>query len=387
MAKRVVDNLRISEKDLHAIIARYEHSVGDSTKGLASLRRSRRWDWHTLEIVVSRFNEFGEKTHFAAYARNISQDGLAFIHGAYIHAGITCTITIRSLKGNPVKIDAVVRRCSHIKGHLHDVGIQFERQIDPAAFIDFGDKAAVNIENVDVTDLTGTVLYIEDNLADQKLFGHHLRNSSLDILYASEIDTGLSMLSEDPDLIFVDFRLGDRDGVEFIKKAREQAFEKTIILVTAETDADVRMSAMAAGAKCIVRKPYTANLLQCAVAEALTGGTDSSGEYGPLYSDLEACGMDREMVEEYVHLLRKHAKAIIDANESGDGAQVYELTQQIRGSAASYGFPPITEIATKLMEQMGADHNLKWAYASILKLVSACRRASLPPDVPKTEAA
>ena len=378
MAKRIVDNLRMCEKELHAIISRYEHATNG--KPPETLRRSRRWDWHSVSIVVSRHNEFGEKTHFAAYARNLSQDGLAFIHGAFIHPGSTCTVTLRTLKGKPLAVEAVVRRCSHIKGHLHDVGVQFTRQIDPRAFIEFGDTTAINIESVDVARLKGTILYVEDNLADQKLFGHYLKASSLDILYSSSVATGVEMLAEDPDLIFTDFRLTDGDGLDLIREVRDRDYDRPIFLITAESDTDVRMSAMAAGAKGVLRKPYSPSLLQCAVAEALSGAADSLGDYGPIVCDVARAGMGRAMLEEYVQMVRQYAKDLLAANEEGDADQVYELAKQIRGSAQSYGFPTLTEVAAKLMDQMGTGHELRWATATVLKLISACRRACLPPE-------
>lgn len=72
---------------------------------------------------------------FMVLMRNVSAGGLSFIHGGYLHAGTACRVLLAKLEGEKVVLTGKVRRCRHIQGNLHEVGLEFESAIVPEDFV------------------------------------------------------------------------------------------------------------------------------------------------------------------------------------------------------------------------------------------------------------
>jgi two-component system chemotaxis response regulator CheY len=75
------------------------------------------------------------------------------------------------------------------------------------------------------------------------------------------------MLTFEPDLyslLLVDWNMPGLTGVEFIRfvRAREEFRNLKILMVTTETNADMMMDALAAGADEYVMKPFTNDIIQ-----------------------------------------------------------------------------------------------------------------------------
>ncbi|MCK4815510.1 response regulator, partial [bacterium] len=77
-----------------------------------------------------------------------------------------------------------------------------------------------------------TILIIEDNPMDMELFNYLLKAEGYLILQAVNGKDGLDIAkSEIPDLILLDPGLPDIEGIEIIKKFKEDSGTKEIILI------------------------------------------------------------------------------------------------------------------------------------------------------------
>ena len=72
---------------------------------------------------------------FLVLMRNLSAGGLSIIHGGYLHAGTECRVLLASIEGAKIVLSGKVRRCRHIKGNLHEIGLEFESAIVPEDFV------------------------------------------------------------------------------------------------------------------------------------------------------------------------------------------------------------------------------------------------------------
>jgi two-component system, NarL family, nitrate/nitrite response regulator NarL len=73
------------------------------------------------------------------------------------------------------------------------------------------------------------------------------------------------------DLVLLDFDLGDRDGREFLRLAREQGFKGKILVVTAGVDAVAAADLIRSGISGVFRKHDSAALLAQGIRDVMAG--------------------------------------------------------------------------------------------------------------------
>ena len=88
-----------------------------------------------------------------------------------------------------------------------------------------------------------------------------------------------------------------------------------------------------------------------------------------------------ELVEMFVEELPDKITAIEKAIGEQDLAMLATLAHQLKGSAGGYGFPSITDSATKIEHGAKASENLETLKSQIGALADLCRRARA--SVPK----
>jgi two-component system cell cycle response regulator len=96
------------------------------------------------------------------------------------------------------------------------------------------------------------VLVIDDDRLQFRLVKEHFRNfrrGSYEVDWSETYEDGLArLLSGDYAVCLLDFRLGERDGLQLIREATRRGCRTPIVFLTAESDASVDIQAMEAGA-------------------------------------------------------------------------------------------------------------------------------------------
>lgn len=117
------------------------------------------------------------------------------------------------------------------------------------------------------------VLIVEDEPNIRSFLSTLLESRGYQTLEASGCIEGITMFrSHAPDLTILDLGLPDRDGTEFIKEVR--AFSPSpIIVLSARTDEDDKVTALDLGANDYVTKPFGAEELLARVRGALRTGS------------------------------------------------------------------------------------------------------------------
>jgi DNA-binding response OmpR family regulator len=108
------------------------------------------------------------------------------------------------------------------------------------------------------------ILIVDDEPDVLRLVALRLKKSGYEVLTASDGKTGLDMInSEKPDLVLLDLRLPNMDGIDVCKHAKSDEALKDIpiILFTATADVEVAETAKETGANDYIVKPFEPNEL------------------------------------------------------------------------------------------------------------------------------
>jgi|SRR5215213_270425 len=122
-----------------------------------------------------------------------------------------------------------------------------------------------------ITDIE-KILVIEDNRDSRDILSKLLRMSGYDVVSAGDGETGYTAATDHlPDLIITDIHMPRLDGIEFVKKVRENGTLARIpILVVTAFGGNMAREAVMAGADASVEKPFDFDKFLSTVVELIS---------------------------------------------------------------------------------------------------------------------
>ena len=122
------------------------------------------------------------------------------------------------------------------------------------------------------------VVFIEDDRMNRRVVRDMLDVAGVEMDEAEDAETGLALIeSESFDLVLIDLRMPGMDGLSAIRHIRARGDAKAaipIIVVTADTAADLRQQCLDAGADAVVFKPVAMDVLFETMGRLLARGDD-----------------------------------------------------------------------------------------------------------------
>jgi len=115
-----------------------------------------------------------------------------------------------------------------------------------------------------------SVMIIDDDREICEIVARLLRKEGLQVQMAHDGNTGLDMLRLNPDVLLVDFKLPDMDGLEVLKKAKEMDRDLPVVLITAFGGIQGAVEAIKTGAHDYLAKPFDPHEVVRVVGRALT---------------------------------------------------------------------------------------------------------------------
>lgn len=106
-----------------------------------------------------------------------------------------------------------------------------------------------------------TVLIADDNALMRGLLASMLRDVGIsDVLYAANGIQVVDIYREKhPDIVFLDIQMPDKDGLAALKEIKELNAKAYVVMVSGYGSADNVKTAIDAGAKGFIVKPYNVN--------------------------------------------------------------------------------------------------------------------------------
>ena len=114
-----------------------------------------------------------------------------------------------------------------------------------------------------------TILVVDDEALIRWSLAERLKAEGYDVLEAETGRAALDKLPEGVDLILLDYRLPDTDGVTVLRKAKEFDQDILVILLTAYASVETAVEAMKLGAYHFANKPFNLDEVSATVERAL----------------------------------------------------------------------------------------------------------------------
>ncbi len=101
------------------------------------------------------------------------------------------------------------------------------------------------------------VLYVEDDLAVQKVMAEYLKQLFLDVKTANNGLVGLSVYKNEKfDIVITDLSMPKMNGIEMLKKIREQNAQQALLITTAHNEPEYMIEAIKIGVDGYIIKPF-----------------------------------------------------------------------------------------------------------------------------------
>lgn len=368
----VRNTLRLSAADLARLYDEMDAGVADDHPKRAFLRAA----FQKLSVKVELHQNAGASTALNYACRNLSGTGIGLVHSAYVHIGTRCTVYLPTLAGQLMPIPARVVRCRHVKGLVHEVGIQFDRSINVRQFVELDpQQGGFAMEHVDPSRLSGSLLHIETSSMDRRLVRHYLRETQLNVTSVDSAEEGIRRASEGFDVILCTVEVGEQDGRQLAQQLRSAGIQATIILVASDPRMVEQLVAEPTLANAHLVKPLSEQKLLRALGEFLLMGASNPDGGGAIVSTIGGDHPNASFVEEFTEDLRGMAAELNKAIAADDIAVVRRIALQIRGVAAELGFGVIAESAESAMNSVSLAMSVTEAATSVRSLISMCMRA------------
>jgi two-component system, NtrC family, response regulator AtoC len=116
---------------------------------------------------------------------------------------------------------------------------------------------------------TPTLLVVDDEDLVRWSLRERLEGNGYRVLEAETAEQALQHAEDDVDLVLLDFRLPDADGLSLLRRIKAQSRDTLVILMTAYSSVESAVEAMKQGAYDYVRKPFEIEELLLLVERAL----------------------------------------------------------------------------------------------------------------------
>lgn len=137
---RSLDTLKMSDSDWRKLADQLDRETAGAD--FASQRGHERVPYRSMvQAICEVSHPGGNRVRFIVRTRDLSASGIGFFHGQFLHAGSRCTIYLNRSDGKQQPLIGTVRRCEHVNGKTHEIGVEFDKLIEPSDFLLYRESA------------------------------------------------------------------------------------------------------------------------------------------------------------------------------------------------------------------------------------------------------
>jgi CheY-like chemotaxis protein len=182
------------------------------------------------------------------------------------------------------------------------------------------------------------VLLAEDSRSQQRFVASLLEKAGVTVVAAANGQEALDFARQQPfDAILLDMQMPEVDGYEAARRLRLQGYRGPVVALTAGAGGDDERRCLDAGCDGYLAKPVDHALLLGLLMRQLAAP--------PFPVPLPPVPSYGDLLRDYVSGLGERVQAMAATLAADDQDALAKLAHKLRGSAAMYGFPYLSETA------------------------------------------
>ena len=262
---------------------------------------------------------------FMVHTRNLSVQGMAFLHGQFVHKGTIAAARLRTTAGTEIEVRGTIVNCRYIRAGVHEVSMRFDNPLDMEQFLQ--------------PSQTFSVLVIEADESAAALAKHTLAEADATATLALNPDQVEAEVGKTFDLVLIDRDYLELYGFDELAALRAAKCGSLVIGAMCYTDED-RARCLEAGATLYIPKPTTADRF----AQVLERASDR-----PLLSRHQGREDMQPLVMSFLRKLPDQIQQLKDAAEGNPG-RLEVLARMLKSAAEGHGFESMAKVAGELEE-------------------------------------
>ncbi len=132
--KTVVDTLRLNKRQHESLLLQLGRRAAPfgGQEGRAKGR-----EMYQVEpgVILELLQPGGTSSALLVKPRDLSAEGIGFVHGAFVYTGSHCSVLLKRRDGRLVRVAGKVVRCCHLHGRLHEIGVRFGETLDLSEYV------------------------------------------------------------------------------------------------------------------------------------------------------------------------------------------------------------------------------------------------------------
>lgn len=328
-------------------------------------RRAQRYCYRVKGLVMQMQQPgFATPISYQVPTRDMSAQGMTFLHGGFVHPGTRCMVQLITRYGTWNNVNADTRLCRYVQANVHEIVIHFDQEVDPAIYC--------------ADAVQSHALVVEDDPLMARLARFYLEKLNAAVDHAENGKIALEFVNKNTyDVILLDMIMPVMDGFEVVRTLRGKGFSGIIAAVTGLTKPGDREKCLEAGCDLYFAKPLTESDFI-----TLLGSIRAEPLFSNFHDDLSM----RPLIHEFVAELPAGLRALEQAMVDQDVATLEVLARKFKGEGAGYGFDIITEVASKIERGLIDDARLDAVREDVQLLMKLCSQARAPLDIDSLEA-
>ncbi len=373
-----IDSLHLSEKEQQALLNRLREE--EAQKADRDRRTDRRLEYRISGgLILQVRHPGGSVSNYLVHTRNLSRFGLGFLHGNFLHTGTPCVVSLRRSDKSIATVSGEIRRCRLVSGRVHEIGVHF------AGPIELNDYVTTLLEDnhpekpsVEMPSLAGRVLYVDDSINDLELIKFQLHTLGMEVITVTNGPEALMRSqAEKFDMIMTGVWLAGMTGPELAMSLRERGYKGPILALSADTRPETRKQAIEWGCTQLLIKPYhfedLVGFIHHHLHEKKSGGSVAHQVLRSAYWSNRSM---RPLIIAFLERLSQQIESMEKQLTPGGNRTVLEkMCLDLKGSAAGYGYPQITEQADALFQKLTAKAPADQLQQTYHQLAQTCRKA------------
>jgi len=122
-SNQFIQSVRLSDAQVTALLEALDRKDKESHKDVRKFKRSRFRSGRVILHVLDANHHV--ESSFRVVARNLSADGMGFIHGQMLPPGKPVLVQLPRQGKDDLNVLGRVAHCRHVSGMIHQVGLKF----------------------------------------------------------------------------------------------------------------------------------------------------------------------------------------------------------------------------------------------------------------------